>query len=189
MRRLGARLAEGGVLIVSALDVELAPPELAPTVIDGVTVLSPRKLPAPAKRASAPPERPVAARVVELAQARAAADRGDLAAALAAAEALVAETRTPETLHLCALVLGELGRGADAIALLREAVALDPGYVLGHLGLGLAEALDRPTRAQHLDRALALVDGVPDERILGGPDPLPASWVKKLATAARAGAR
>jgi chemotaxis protein methyltransferase CheR len=193
MRKLAARLVEGGLLIVSALDVELAPPTVKPIVIDGVTVLVRRETAPPAAvtrpSATSSPARPVASPRHAADAARAAADRGDLAVALAAAEALVAETRAPEPLHLYALVLGELGRAAEAVALLQEAVTLDPAYVLGHLGLGLAHTLDGATRAQHLDRALALVDGVPDERILGGPDPLPASWVKRLASAAREGAR
>jgi len=195
LRRLADRLVDGGVLVVSALDVELAPPELASVVVDGVTVLTRRRVDTTPPRAAArvattPSPAPAAgASRHTVDSARAAADRGDLAAALAAAEALVAETRAPETLHLLALVVGELGRAADAIRFLREAVALDPTYVLGHLGLGLADTLDGDTRALHLDRALALVDGVPDERIIGGPDPLPASWVKKLASAARQGAR
>jgi chemotaxis protein methyltransferase CheR len=212
MRRLAARLVDGGLLVVSALDVELAPATVTPTVIDGVTVLVRRDArdrrdagdrrdtrdggDMSARAESVPPSSesdrpratpPPARHTVDAA--RAAADRGDLATALAAAEALVAHTRSPETLHLYALVVGELGRAADAIALLQEAVALDDGYVLGHLGLGLADALEPVARARHLDRALALVDGAPDDLILGGPDPLPASWVKKLAAAARPGAR
>jgi chemotaxis protein methyltransferase CheR len=194
MRRLAARLVDGGLLVVSALDVELAPPTVTPTLIDGVTVLVRRDVTAPAESAPPPSERdhlratpqPVRHAVDA---ARAAADRGDLTTALAAAEALVADTRSPETLHLYALVVGELGRAADAVALLQEAVALDDGYVLGHLGLGLADTLEPVARARHLDRALALVDGAPDDLILGGPDPLPASWVRKLASAARPGAR
>jgi len=200
MRRLAARLVDGGLLVVSALDVELAPPTVTPTVIDGVTVLVRRDArdrgdaSAPAKSAQpasdserARPAPPPLRDAVDAA--RAAADRGDLQTALAAAEALIADTRSPETLHLYALVVGELGRAADAIALLQEAVALDDGYVLGHLGLGLADTLDCAARTRHLDRALALVDGAPDDLILGGPDPLPASWVRKLASAARPGVR
>jgi chemotaxis protein methyltransferase CheR len=191
LRRLAGRLVDGGMLVVSALDVELAPPALQPVVHDGVTVLERRPtaaVPVPVTRVVEGGKRAAAALPAHRAAidaARAHADRGDLAAALAAAEALVAAERTPETLHLLALVEGELGHGAAAVRLLQEAVAADPGYVLGHLSLGLNESLDATARAHHLDRALALVDGVPDERILGGPDALPAAWVRKLASAAR----
>jgi chemotaxis protein methyltransferase CheR len=193
LRRLAERLVDGGALVVSALDVELAPPTLQPVVHDGVTVLERRPAaavaaPVPVARATDGEKRDATALPAHRAAidaARAHADRGDLAAAAAAAEALVAAERTPETLHLLALVEGELGHAAAAVRLLQEAVAADPGYVLGHLGLGLNESLDAAARAHHLDRALALVDGVPDERILGGPDALPAAWVRKLASAAR----
>jgi len=194
LRRFAERLVDGGVLVVSALDIELAPPSLAVVVHDGVTVLE-RRAPSARDHASsrpaqppspAPPARPAPSRDA-IEAARAAADRGDLASALSAAQALVAVERTPESLHLLALVEGELGHAADAIRLLQEAVGLDDGYVLGHLGLGLADALDAPARARHLDRVLALLDGVADDRVLGGPDALPAAWVRKLAASARQG--
>jgi chemotaxis protein methyltransferase CheR len=114
-----------------------------------------------------------------LRDAKRAADAGDLDAALALGRAAVAAERTPEALHLCALVLAERGDHAGARALLEDAVALDPAYVLGHLSLGL------DGDAAHLQRVIDLCGARRDDELLPGPDPLPVSWVRKVARAGR----
>jgi chemotaxis protein methyltransferase CheR len=193
--RLAACLVDGGLLVVSAFDLDLAPPELQVVSYAGVSLLRkvraavrpperPRPLPTPAAAATAAPRRPLAAAEARQ-RAKEAADRGELADAEVLARQAVELERTPESLHLLALVLGERGEDQEAAALLDEAVALAPDYVLGHLSLGLLEREVDPAfyRVKHLRTVLNLVKGRRDEEMLPGPDPLPVSWVRKMANA------
>jgi chemotaxis protein methyltransferase CheR len=193
--RLCASLAEGGFLLLSALDLSLAPPELERIEHAGVTLLrrplprrAPLPVPVPAPRRptppaiSLPPPDDQARRL--LAEAKAAADRGDLELAEARAGAAVAREASAEALHLHALILAERGQGEAADLRLGEAVRRAPDYVLGHLALGLSERLAPSDRAAHLRRVLTLLDGKRDEGLLPGPDPLPVAWVRKMAGAA-----
>jgi hypothetical protein len=79
--------------------------------------------------------------------------------------------------------VGERGDDDERLALLREVTARASDQPLAHLGLGLSDRVARDERAHHLQRALALTDGRVDGP-LPGPDPLPASWVRKVAAAA-----
>jgi chemotaxis protein methyltransferase CheR len=125
--------------------------------------------------ASAKP--PESANTPSLHDAKRAADAGDLPLALALGRAVTSERSTPEALHLCALVLAEQGQKAEARALVEQAVSVDPGYVLGHLSLGL------DGNTHHLQRVIDLVAARRDDELLAGPDPLPVSWVRKVARA------
>jgi chemotaxis protein methyltransferase CheR len=200
LERMKSCLADGGWLVLSAFDVDLAPSGLEVVHHGNAAIL--RKQPAArtdAPRApAAPPPRAVrttpskpmpppmaaaafdAARKAERAiqEAKAAADAGDLERAVERARQAVGHQRSPEALHLLALVLAERGEHAETITLLRETVQRAPDYVLGHLSLGL-----KAGGRAHLDKVLALLNGRRDEEMLPGPDPLPVSWVRKMAHA------
>jgi chemotaxis protein methyltransferase CheR len=206
LARLADCLAEGGWLIVGALDVDLAPPTLARVRADGVTLLTPRRAGAtptvrrPAARPSSAPPLAREARASEhapflcqarasehaafLCQARAAADRGALDEAIALAQSAVAAKRTAAALHLLALLLGERGDEDKRLALLAEVVTSDPDDALAHLALGLSDRAVHAERHAHLQRVLGITAGRLDGERLPGPEPLPVSWVRKLATAA-----
>jgi chemotaxis protein methyltransferase CheR len=196
MQRFSACLVEGGWLVVSAFDAQLALPGMEAISSNGTTVLrktTRRAAVATTPRTSTPntPARKVTVPVptvssdtlVLVASAKRAADAGDLDRALVLARKAVAIERAPEALHLLALVLGELGEHDEKLSLLAEIVVRKPDYVLGHLGLGLAEKIDPSERARHLERVIALLMRRRDEEILPGPDPLPVSWVRKMAHA------
>ena len=66
------------------------------------------------------------------------ADRGDLAAALAAADAaLAADPLDPGLLYLRAVILGEQGRTAEAMEAMRRVVYADPENILALYWLGI----------------------------------------------------
>ena len=120
---------------------------------------------------------PETANTATLRDAKRAADAGDLDLALALGKTLTGIKRTPEALHLCALVLAEQGHELEAHDFLEQSVSVDPGYVLGHLSLGLDGDMS------HLQRVIDLVAARRDDELLPGPDPLPVSWVRKVARA------
>lgn len=120
-----------------------------------------------------------------IAAAKLAADEGRLDSAAASARDALAQHRSPEALHLLALVLGEKGQTAEMEALLREAIERNPAYVLGHLSLGL---LERPpaTRwrsAHHLKLVIELLRNRRDDEILHGPESLQVAMARRLARA------
>jgi chemotaxis protein methyltransferase CheR len=186
-------LVEGGYLVLSAFDAELAPDGFEAVHLGNVTVLRKRRdavpparvrLPTPVPERGAPPRQLSAEGLALLRQAKAAADEGDLEQATLLARRALARERTPEALHLLALVLSERGDRTEARGLLREAVQIAPHYVLGHLSLGLADEESGSARSGHLRRVLELVESRRDEEPLGGLDALPVSWVRKMAAAA-----
>lgn len=114
-----------------------------------------------------------------------AADQGDLARASQLARRLLQSDRTPEALHLLAMILSEQGKPMEAEQLLLEALTVSPGYVLGHLSLGL---LDRPLHqkwrgAEHLHTVLTLLQTRRDDEILHGPEQLQVAMARRLASA------
>ncbi len=193
------RLAPTGVLVLTALDQREKIPGLESVVIDGVPVLrrgdSPRQTPMPSPRrelpaAPSPPPRLLLSATAEdaaerAAEVRMAADQGDLARASQLARRLLQSDRTPEALHLLAMILSEQGKPMEAEQLLLEALTVSPGYVLGHLSLGL---LDRPLHqkwrgAEHLHTVLTLLQTRRDDEILHGPEQLQVAMARRLASA------
>jgi chemotaxis protein methyltransferase CheR len=176
MERLEAALADGGWLVMTALDVAAARHGLAAVYYNEVTLL--RKTRAVPNTTPATGT-PTIARAEQdwIGGARRAADQGQHERAVRLAREAVARARTPQALHLLALVVGERGDRDEARALLREAVQRDPDYVLGRLGLGL-DGDDGELRA-----VLALLADRRDDEILPGPEPLAVSWVRTMAQA------
>lgn len=194
-------LADGGVLVLTALDQREKIPGLEPLVLDGVPVLRrsepPRVPPLPSRR-EPPTATSASASSSQLrlsvlsidlaeraAEVKAAADQGDLARATQLARRLLQSDRTPEALHLLAMILSEQGKHAEAEQLLLEALKSSPSYVLGHLSLGL---LDRPQHqrwrgAQHLQTVITLLKQRADDEILHGPEPLQVAMARRLASA------
>jgi chemotaxis protein methyltransferase CheR len=189
-------LVEGGYLVVSAMDLDFAPRELEVVHHDRLMVLKkPRPVVLAAAARPAPelptptvactlapvPPRSTSATLERLtAEAKAAADRGELERAVARLRHALTIARHPEVLHLLALVLSERGERAEVQKLLAEVVERAPDYVLGHLSYGLlADAGAR--RELHLRRVLALVAERRDDELLPGPEPLSVSWVRNLA--------
>ena len=192
LAQLARCLCPGGALFVSPLDLTHRVAGLVPLELDGVWLFS--KAPAEA----APPRRTASGSIPVLAPAarpsspalspdavtaaRAAADRGDLAAAAQIARQAVRSRRMPETLHLLALILGEQGQLDESQRLLEEALALCPTYVLGHLSLGLLPLRGRREhRAPHLERVLSLLEQRTDDEILEGPEQLRVALARRLA--------
>ena len=71
-----------------------------------------------------------------LAEARARADRGDVAGAERLLTAATRRASTVELEHLHAVLLVELGQTDKAVVCLRRALYLDPRFIIGHLVLG-----------------------------------------------------
>lgn len=198
LRALRDRLQPGGVLVLTALDQREQVEGLMPQVLDGVPILrrmdavkktpTPRALPAlPALPAK--PLRLLSAHAEDIrqraAEVKAAADQGDLHRASHLARRLLVAERTPEALHLLALILGEQGRHSEAEQLLTEALAVNPQYVQGHLSLGL---LERPPHqkwrsAEHLHTVISLLAQSRDDELLQGPEPLQVAMARRLASA------
>jgi chemotaxis protein methyltransferase CheR len=192
MAQLVSRLEAGGWLVVSAIDVDLAPPHLERVRHDGLVILrqparsSARSREVKTSRAEVAASGPLSSLPPAVApdlllHAKAAADRGDLGQAQSLLRTLLARDRRPTALHLLALVLPAGTR--EARELLVEAIHQSPDYALAHLSLGLGEAADGETRATHLRRVLELVAGRRDEDLLDGPEPIPVAWARKLALA------
>lgn len=131
-------------------------------------------------------ERPSSASGSEaIAAAKLAADEGRLDSAAAIARDALAHHRSPEALHLLALVLGEKGQTAEMEALLNEAIEKNPGYVLGHLSLGLLERpqASRWQSAHHLHLVIELLRTRRDDEVLHGPESLQVAMARRLARA------
>lgn len=198
LQALRDRLQPGGVLVLTALDQREQVEGLMPQVLDGVPILrrmdavkhtpTPRALPAlPALPAK--PLRLLSAHAEDIrqraAEVKAAADQGDLHRASHLARRLLVAERTPEALHLLALILGEQGRHSEAEQLLTEALAVNPQYVQGHLSLGL---LERPPHqkwrsAEHLHTVISLLAQRRDDELLHGPEPVQVAMARRLASA------
>ncbi len=194
------RLAEGGVLILSALDQRERVPGLDLQLIGGVPIwrrVDPPRLPAhpssPRRelpQMPTPPPRPLLSAIAadteeRTAEVKAAADEGDLLRAARLARRLLQSERTPSSLHLLAMILSEQGKHSEAEQLLLEALSQNPNYVLGHLSLGL---LERPQHqkwrgTQHLRAVVSLLEHRPDDEVLHGPEPLQVAMARRLATA------
>jgi chemotaxis protein methyltransferase CheR len=207
LARLYDAVADGGWLVLSPLDVDLAPEAFERVRHRGAILLyknearraapPPAPAPPPVLRCAplaashGPPHGPPLGRPLPAAEhdacaearramrdAKAAADAGDLARATERARHAVGRTRLPEALHLLALILVEQGVEGEPTALLAEAVERAPDYVLAHLSLGL-----QTSAPSHLQRVLSLLAGRREEELLPGPDPLPVSWVRRMALA------
>jgi chemotaxis protein methyltransferase CheR len=194
LQRMRDCLVEGGYLLVSALDLDFAPPGLEVVHHGCIMMLrKPRRAvvaptvrpslpPPPAVRALPPSPPPEASAAIErlMAEAKAEADRGELERAVARLRDALSIARHPQALHLLALVLSERGERAEVLQLLDEVVERAPDYVLGHLSYGLV-ADSGARRQRHLRRVLALVAQRRDDEMLPGPEPLSVSWVRNLA--------
>lgn len=101
--------------------------------------------------------------------ARAHANLGELEAALQSAQlALAHDTCNPALRYLLALIQAEQGQHDAAIASLKQALYLDPGFVLAHFYLGNAyRKQGRPLDAQrHFNNATDLLRHTPASQIL-----------------------
>lgn len=198
LKALRDRLAPGGVLVLTALDQREQIEGLTQQVLDGVPILrrmdAVKRTPTPRALPMLPPVPPKPARLLSAhaedirqraAEVKAAADQGDLHRASHLARRLLMAERTPETLHLLALILSEQGRHSEAEQLLSEALQVNPQYVQGHLSLGL---LERPQHqkwrgAEHLHTVISLLAQCRDDELLQGPEPLQAAHARRLASA------
>jgi chemotaxis methyl-accepting protein methylase len=197
LAKLAQSLAPGGYLFVSPLDLTHCVPELEPLELDGSWLFRKAlpRTPAPVRSRATPGQPAPADKPQEspdpVRQARLAADRGDLATATEIARQALRHRRTPEALHLLALILGEQGQHDEMRQLLEEAVATSPGYVQGHLSLGLqpAPGPHKWRAAHHLATVVSLLEGRPDDDILPGPESLPVTLARRLAEQALHGLR
>lgn len=200
------RLSDGGYLVLSALDQREKVPGLELQVPHGVPVLKrvdpprPSASPQPSRRENSqlrdlpalptPPPRLLLSAIADdtqerTAEVKAAADQGDLQRAAQLARRLLQSDRTPQTLQLLAMILGEQGKYSEAEQLLLEALTHNPDDVLAHLRLGL---LERPQHqkwrgTQHLRTVMMLLAQRPDDEVLNGPEPLQVAMARRLATA------
>ncbi len=182
--RLRDRLREGGYLFMAALDYTASIPGLVPCEVGGVPVLRRVSRAAPAAAAAAAVRRAPPDRMQE---AKTAADSGDHSQAFRIIRDALATKRTPEWLHLLALVTKESGQRNETLALLGEAVALGADYVQGHLSLGLI-LLEPPLRDAaaarcHLTQVLTLLSGRGEHERLPGPEPIAVGLAHALASA------
>lgn len=206
VEKLRDRLAPDGYLVLSALDLPEPIAGLEQVTLAGVPVLRRRArrpssqvlpplaalppyneaVPQVSERQSSAPYRDAA--VALLAAARSAADSGHLPRALEEIHSALALRRSPEALHLLALILSEQGDRVGAESALQEAVALDPGFILGHLSLGLFERPPgrRWLSGRHLGVVLHLLQNRSDSESLGGSEALTVSHARRLASVALA---
>lgn len=139
-------------------------------------------VPQPIDRMSSAPYRDAA--VALLAAAKDAADAGKLARAMEEVRSALALRRSPEALHLSALIQNELGDRSGAEKALLEAVELSPDYVLAHLSLGLIERPKglRWVSGRHLGVVLKLLQHRRDDEMLHGPEALSVGHARRLAS-------
>lgn len=174
VRRLGRALAGDGWLAVST--AETGHSLLAPfqPVRFGAAQLYRWPAPAAAAAGGTPPPpaaasgAPAPAAAPDLAaRARQCADRGLLDAAGDCCAAAIADDKCdPALRYLRALILEEQGHGAAAMDALRQALYLDPGFVLAHFTLGslCRRNGDARAAARHFANALELLrERSPDE--------------------------
>jgi chemotaxis protein methyltransferase CheR len=201
LRRKSARPAstQAAVLQLSAMAESSAPASSPGSVLTAspTTDLGPRlsaAVPQPLRdegavpqgldRMSSAPYRDAA--VALLSAAKDAADAGKLARAMEEVRSALALRRSPEALHLQALILNELGERSAAEKALLEAVEQDPDYVLAHLSLGLIERPkgQRWLSGRHLGAVLHLVQSRREDETLPGPEPLSVGHARRLAAVA-----
>lgn len=199
-------LSPDGYLVLSALDLPEPLAGLEQVILAGVPVLR-RKIrrsssqtlvplaalpphieavPQVSERVSSAPYRDAA--VGLLAAAKDAADAGKLARALEEVRSALSLRRSPQALHLLAMILNEQGDRSGAEAALLEAVDREPDFILGHLSLGLQERPPgrRWLSGRHLGVVLHLLQNRGDSEILGGPEPLLVGHARRLASVALA---
>jgi len=140
------------------------------------SVLAPSRCPSPTVPAPHQPAAPVAG--TPAAQARTCANLGRLDEALRwCAMAVAADRASPELRYLQAVILAERGDTGAAIGGFRQALYLDPDFVLAHFALGnLYRQLGQTRRAtRHFDNARSLLDHYPAEQVLPHAEGLTAS--------------
>jgi chemotaxis protein methyltransferase CheR len=114
---------------------------------------------------------------------RALANQGRLDEALASCDEAIAADKLDAGLHyLRATILQELNREVDAIASLKRALYLEPGFVLAHFALGnLAMHQGEVQRARRwFENVLALLTARPEEDILPESEGLTAGRFREI---------
>ncbi len=172
---LAGALREGGWLVVGITETPFVrDPALVAVPAEGITLFRKQQGSAPASRPSPiaagirreplrprptarlPPALPRAdtpSGPDEAGSAHRYADRGDLATALAAADAaLAADPLDPGLLYLRAVIIGEQGRTAEAMEAMRRVVYADPENILALYWLGVWAL--RVGRREHGRRSL-----------------------------------
>jgi chemotaxis protein methyltransferase CheR len=170
--------------------ITFTPPAPAPVSFAPAPPLTdhlPEPTPAPPLEAAAATEG--AAPHNPIALARALANNGDLAAALAACDRVLAGDKMNHAGHyLRAGILQELGHLPEAGLALKRALYLEPDFVLAHFTLGnLARRLGKFAEAdRYLENALALARAQSPEEILPEAEGLTAGRLAEMITALRA---
>lgn len=170
-----AAVADSSQPLLAKDDMPRLQPSTANTGLDDGAV------PQPCERPSSAPYRDAA--VALLAAAKDAADAGKLARAMEEVRSALHLRRSPEALHLSALILNELGERSAAEKALLEAVDKSPDYVLAHLSLGLMERPKglRWLSGRHLGAVLQLLRSRREDEMLHGPEPLSVGHARRLA--------
>ena len=115
---------------------------------------------------------------------RSLANGGDLdAAGEACAAALDRHRLSAELTHLHAVLLAEAGRYADAAVAARQALYLDPRYVVAHLALGdsLSRSGDMVGARRAFSNAQSLLKSLPPDAMVPGADGADASRLLGIA--------
>lgn len=146
--------------------------------------------PMPPQEAPPEPVRPAAAPgdAPSLEEARACANRGELAEAAECCEkAIAADKLNPACHYLLAAIQQELGQHDGAVQSLMRALYLDADFVLAHFALGnLRLARGRRREAErHFDTALSLSRAYPRDQVLPESDGLTAGRLGEIIASVR----
>ncbi len=112
------------------------------------------------------------------------ADRGDWENAVPHCNRLLAQDGlNPVVYFYHALLLEQLGLGAEAERSLRQAIYLDRNFLLAHyhLGLALAKGKERSTAARCFENVLKLAAGLRDEQAVEDGDGVTVAGLKQMA--------
>ena len=121
--------------------------------------------------------------VPTVAQAKALADRGRLAEALAVCDEIAPDMKATAPYHFMrATILQELGRPEDAAAELRRVLYLEPDFALAHLLLGndALRAGDPRAAARHHATLAKILAGLPPEAVLPETDGMTVGEVRAM---------
>jgi chemotaxis protein methyltransferase CheR len=111
------------------------------------------------------------------------ANRGKLPEALAWCDRAISLNRLdPGNFYLRAIVLQELGRGAEGRGVLRQALYLDGGFVMAHFALGNMALQEGQFGAgrKHFENALACLSGYGEEEALPEAEGLVAGRMEEM---------